>query len=486
MKSLYFNLTSMTILLLLIFGCKKKEPCAYDVPCVEQEPSGYMVGTMASDDNTKPKNQVATLYKTLHNSLAPIGDDWNSSLEGTNRVQSVFPKYWNSDSIGQVFGIALDHGGGVYFSATDVYKLDVSLPGSWGQWASGAGPAGAAGIYYTNYSTINTTIPLVTTLNSANANTVGTNQIPSTGFSTSIGNSIGNIAFDYAHNQLFVTNLEDGRIYRIDPANGKVKSILDPFALDDGLAGIAKVGEQIWGIGIYTTGGATKVYFARTTLPYNSTATNNGGVEIWSVALTASGEFSATNSGSGLYTATIASAMITKEVSVTQGGQNKVTDIAFSNAGKMLVAERGHPHRAGVFEYMNNGAAWVNGSSFNIGSDLTSNPACLYGRNAQGGVDYSEREMSNQNPKYACSDIVWATGTAMKTKKLSSYPNIVYGVQGMSSSGNDPSLTVNAQNDLYIDYNCTGEAISHIGAAYCKGKIGNVEFFDQTCSCKSK
>lgn len=488
-----------------VTGCKDKINCDYEPRCVETAPGGYMIGTMSSDINTVPRNQVATLFRTLHNAQAPIGNNWNDPSAGVNRVQSVFPKNWVSDSIGQVFGIALDHEGGVYLSATDVYKFDgllaLSYNGGVG-WSSGVGPAGPAGIYYTNYNSINTTIPLVKTLNSSNANTVNTNLIPSTGFFSDAGNSIGNIAFDYAHNQLFATNLEDGRIYRIDPATGKVKSILDPFVIDNGTAGKASIGEQLWGIGVFTSGGITRVYFARTTLPHiSSNITAVGGVEIWSVSLTSAGEFNAGSGIGGLFTAPAGSGFIIQEISLTQGHQTKVTDIAFSRAGRMLLAERGNPHASAIFEYVNaNGISglWVPGNNFYTGADLSVfNPAVnLPGKNASGGVDYSERENLGQIPEYACSDIVWATGNFMPTLLLplppaGAYPNFVYGAQGMSGSGNNSNLNYNISHDLYIDYNCTGTPVApgypasgHTSTV--KNRIGDIEVFDQTCSCKGK
>ncbi|WP_131536529.1 hypothetical protein [Pedobacter nototheniae] len=470
---------------LVIISCKKNEAaCAY---CSEEEPSGFMVGTMASDINTVPKNQVATLYKTLYNAIAPVGNNWNDPSAAPNRVQSIFPSGWTSDKIGEIFGIALDHDKGIYLSATDVYKFDglqiLPYNGAAGI-SSGSGPAGAAAIYYTNYTSINTTTALVTTLNSSSANTVGSNQIPSTGFTTSPGNSIGNIAFDYKNNQLFATNLEDGKIYRIDPLTGKVKSTLDPFNPDNGIAGIAPIGEQLWGIGVYTFNGITKVYFALTTLPHITNSLAPGGVEIWSVELNATGEFNATAGSGGAYNATVASGLIKKEISLTQGTQTKVTDIAFSNSGRMLLAERGNPHAAGVFEYVFNGT-WNIGNNFYTGAALSSGPPANYlpGKNAAGGVDYSNRE---QKSGFACSDIVWATGNYMPTILLTGpYPNFVYGAQGMSSAGNNVLPSINQKNDLYIDYNCTGWPHTFSpGISSVKNKIGDVEFFDQTCNCK--
>lgn len=482
----------------IVFQQCQSETCDYVTqPCSNDEPAGFMVGTMCSDVSTVPKNQVATIYKTLNNASAPLGNNWNDPTAGANRVESVFPTNWTSDKIGEVFGIALDHNKGIYLAATDIYQFDGIrgvIYNSGITWATGAGPAGAAGIYYTNYNTVNTTTPLVTTLNSSNANTVGTNQIPSTGFSTSVGNSLGNIAFDYNNNQLFATNLEDGKIYRIDPSTGKIKSILDPFNADDGIAGISPIGEQLWGIGVYNFSGITKVYFARTTKNHTHTGssittppTAPGGVEIWSVSLTSSGEFNAATSGGGMFTATSTSGYVTKEIDVTVGTQTKVTDIAFSSTGRMLIAERGNAHASGTFEYVNSGSVWSSGNNFYTGSGgLTGFGPYINSRNSSGGVDYSSRQLSSGG--FACNDIVWSTTNYAPTLILDGvtspyigYPNYVYGAQGMSSAGNNLLTILNSTRptELYIDYNCTGWPHQ----IRIKNRIGDIEFFDQ-CSCQ--
>jgi hypothetical protein len=482
MKNIKLIIGIFLYMLVTMSSCTKSGSCDYETKCVEKEPAGLMVGTMGSNPTS---NRVATIFNTTNNSNAPIGNDWNDPTLGTNKINSSQPTMWTANAIGQVFGIALDHNSGIFLSATDIYKYDSAVSYNTSPigafiltpMASGYGPAGASGIYYTNYFNQSVTTSLVTTKPFPYTNTTGTSQIPNSG--VGMGNSIGNIAYDFTNNQLFATNLEDGRIYRINPATGIVLSIFDPFIVDGGNSspGIALVGEQLWGIGVYTKAGVTRVYFARTS---SSTAK-----EIWSIPLTASGEFSATPAGSGLFT-DLASTFITREISAVPGTQNKITDIAFSKNGKMLLAERGHPHAAGILEYNLLGTSWSPSSNFFLGADLTLySPAYLFGKNSAGGVDYSNREIKNPGQDFICDDIVWGTGNALATIKLpfpaSGYPNYVYGTQGMSSSGNNgTTLSINASKDLYINYNVTG----YPNTINVKGKVGDIEFFDSNCPCK--
>lgn len=426
-----------SILLLVLFVSCSKETCAYVTECVETAPEGYMVATMASFITPN----VAVIYKTTYNSTAPVGGDWNNPGLGAAQIVEINPVKWNVTDIGQVFGIALNKTGGIYLSATDIYAYD---SGS----SSLFGVDGTAAIYYTVLPAA-TTSTLVKTKISNNFNTVGTNEIPNTG---GLGNSIGNIAFDKKNNQLFATNLEDGRIYRIDATTGIVKSIFDPFTLDVPANGIAPVNERLWGIGVLTQSGTTSVYFARTEAAYNS---------IWSIDLDASGEFLATEIGtSKLFND---SASSSNSIVSKVGIQNKITDIEFSCSGKMMLAERGGPHNSSIYEYEKTGITWTATVPFFVGG--------FTGQNSAGGVDYGAKESAGS---FSTDAIVWASGNYMPTA-LNSY--LVYGIQGISKLGNSAAITPNTATDLYIDRNA--------GGTNNKGGIGDVDVFDSSCPCNN-
>jgi hypothetical protein len=211
MKKINLIKLKIAVITLLIVSCNKEECINENVTCIETEPEGYMVTTM---EDYNGNTNVATIYKTTFNSNAPVGGDWNNPALGAGQVSKIATPMWNTASVGQVFGIAIDNGNNIYLASTDIYAYDpyggTTVHGS----------AGSAGIYKTNVSTPTTTTSLTTTLVANTGYTVGTNQIPNTGIGA--GNSLGNIAFDKEHNQLFATNLEDGRIYRIDATTGIV------------------------------------------------------------------------------------------------------------------------------------------------------------------------------------------------------------------------------------------------------------------------
>ena len=85
-------------------------------------------------------------------------------------------------------------------------------------------------------------------------------------------------------------------------------------------------------------GSSTEVYFARTDLILNS---------IWSIKLDAAGEFIATPQlGQANVFNDSANSSVNEIAKI--GVQDKITDIEFSAAGKMLLAERGNPHVASI------------------------------------------------------------------------------------------------------------------------------------------
>jgi hypothetical protein len=439
-------------LAIITLSCSEKEGCEYDNEenvingCIESTYAGYMVTTMGAKSSN---SDVGIIYNAQNTYQAPLGNDWDNLALGLNRVSSIRPAMWKANVIGNVFGIALDNANGIYLSATNIYISDgfMSFPTQFGS------AGGSAGIYYTNMANPNTTTTLVKTLNNASANTVGTATIPNTGVGY---NSIGNIAYDKVNNQLFATNLEDGRIYRINPTTGIIKSIFDPFAIDNGVAGTAPVGEQLWGIGVLNEGGTTAVYFARSNSPNK---------EIWSVKLDASGEFIATEVGtSKLFNDSASSSVL--QIANVRGTQNKITDIAFSSTGRMMVAERGNPHAAQAFEYVRSGTSWIAGNNFYSGGNAGND-----GQNCAGGVDYGNSKRADGN--ITCDDLVWTSSNFMFFGT-----NNYYGVQGIKATGNSLPSTGNLLTNYFIDFNGTYSTDD-------KGGVGDVEIFDTKCKCNN-
>ncbi len=149
---------------------------------------------------------------------------------------------WNVDNIGNVFGIDYDTQGNIYVTASSHYShIYGYVLGSnvsnytqaiikYGDLGGGTDDLGAAGTVYK--------------LDAATGEASVFVQLPQQAFSFNhyaceagdpplsrvTGPGLGNIVFDAINNQFFVSNFEDGKIYRIDP-QGNIINSFDPQTL---------------------------------------------------------------------------------------------------------------------------------------------------------------------------------------------------------------------------------------------------------------
>jgi PKD repeat protein len=417
------------------------------VECVPQ--NSALCGQAVVTCYGAPGEPAAALMDTRYNAAAPLGDDWMNPVSGPPIAKTMYPN-WDVSRLGSVFGIATDASYNVYFAASGIYTFDAGF-------MSFTGTAGRSGIYKADGANLNAVTDLVTTIGS-NSAVVGTSTLPNVG---GTGNGIGNIAWDATHNQLFVTNLEDGRIYRINPNTGIVLDAYDPFMLDNGANGLAPASERLWGIGVFTAGSTTQVYFARG-------AFTGSGNAVYSITLTGGGGFPGT-SASGIFTGGGEVlefecgdlAGLTCSDGSNPSSKEKITDIEFAVSGKMLITERGNPHNAKTFELVNAGGAWSVVKQIYTGS-------IAMGKNSAGGVDYGYREV-NDNPTAQCDSIIWNTTNYLIPALNPS--NLVYGMQGIGASvGNtEPSGPGHVATDLIVDFSA--------GDIYEKSQIGDVDIF---------
>ncbi|MCP3915845.1 MAG: hypothetical protein GY711_09835 [bacterium] len=309
--------------------------------------------------------------------------DFSSATAGVNFAISRYSDpSWDEQSMGSIFGVTFDASGNIYTTATTCYHQDMIAS------------AGSGGVYR---------IDGVTGIVSIFA------TLPNT------GPGLGNIAYDCANDQFFVTNHEDGRIYRLDAA-GTILSTFDHGASDDGVNGFAPLGERLWGVAVHDNRVWYSVWVDDGGRP-DATADN----EIWSVALSGADFF-----GGGQFELSIAP---------PSGGDytSPVSDIRFSPTGSMLVAEHGMssdtsptPHDARVREYECIGGMWaLTSNTFSVGSVNS-------GTNSSGGVDFD----------YGPGGRVWASADAMSVSSPS-----IYGFQGLPASGGS------VPSSFLVDYN---------------------------------
>jgi hypothetical protein len=193
-----------------------------------------------------------------------------------NRPAEFHPAAWSFSNLGNVFGVTVDKNRNIYVAASSIYAPILYLnqangtPGyvssqsGVGALAGGNAVAGAGYVYkldgITGAATLFAQLPQQsTTLNYQTS--IGSVNI-SLGSRTG-GPGLGNIAYDDWHNQFFVTNFEDGKIYRLG-SNGAILSTFDYGAPDNGASGMPALGDRTWAVATYNG----RLYYSIWTAPF--------------------------------------------------------------------------------------------------------------------------------------------------------------------------------------------------------------------------
>ena len=340
---------------------------------------------------------VLNVYDLSAQGSAPLGADWGTT-------QYSHPD-WVRSQIGQVFGVALDDSGNIFTSHTAIYGVDV------------VGAIGATPGQIYKIDTVTGVPTVFATLPNNSAPLIAASPF---GINESYP-GLGNLCFDVEKQMVYVTNFEDGRIYRINAAGTCLSTwdhatgILSDCTPEVGdLPGAAPLGERVWGVQSFNG----RVYYSIWVEDSGAIDPTNAN-QIWSIAYDAGGEFIA-----GTEQLEITVPMIFSEYS------NPVADIAFSSTGKMMIAERSMQtdqdtrrfntlaHQSRALEYMcDEQGRWIpSPNTFDVGSGAPS-------ADCAGGCDYSYA--------LAPDDRVWVTGDAL----LLNAPENVYGIQGLPQSG---------------------------------------------------
>lgn len=403
-----------------------------------------------------PAGRVAAVYDTR---LPPVGANpvpvpgtiWPAP-EFHNQFAPTTPQdVWIARNIGQVFGLAIEDNlpnPSLYVTATTVYG-DMS---PWPLPQGGLGAGGPAGVYKLEGNTGDVQTFMITGFGG-----IGTNELPNTGTpgSPTPPPGLGQICYDKAHDQFFISNFDDGKIYRVDN-NGIIQSIHDPFCPDNGQPSFCPLGERVWAVQVHND----RLYFSvwlkndgSAQTPWNPCAGNPpapyANNSIWSMPL---------NTVTGDFAGPEVLEIVMPEFNPGSRYSNPVSDIAFSDNGKMLLAEHTMNgdvgiidlgHRARVLEYCFDAAAagWVPvvGKDYYVGNLIGSLGVPT---NSAGGIDYD------------CDLNVWATGDVL-------LPSGMYGAQRIPAAGNTAPPHIN--NSLFIDF------------MTFKGGPGDVEYYKIEC-----
>ncbi len=382
------------------------------------------------------------------------------------------PQDWTPTNLGGVFGITLDDLGNIFVAHTTIYGDSQGFGmDSLGALCSGANGAGA--IYKID---TNTGIPSCFQIlpNDVINNCVGASTSDECGPNLeSCFPGLGNLHFSCAHQMLYATNFEDGRIYQIHPVSAAIlstwhhasgTSMIGPPGLDangfpDLLVPHPVTGraQRVWAVQV----NKGRLYYSTWREDYDqgfggptTRISSQYGNEIWSIALDPlTGEFL---QGSECHELDLD--MYPYATTPVGRWSNPVSDISFApDRCCMLLAERSMlgdcksgSHTARLHEYCRvgnacAGADWTpSGYDFEAGNSGSPN-SCA------GGDDYDHR-MSGVKVQ------VWSTADAIKFGT-----EFVYGLIGLPLIGGTAAL-----NALMIDADSNVSGLD-------KFRLGDVE-----------
>lgn len=465
---------------------------------------------IVTNEGTGPADYVLRILETRDPQFAPLGYDWPSRkithadwIKGSNTSVSGCQ---NCTGMGNIFGIAYSTASpaDIFVTSTNIYQ------------STCYGKGGAGAVYKIDRTDGHVITFCGTSQTFINHNTDSTNQIWNT------GPGLGNVCYAAELKAMYVTNFEDGKIYKITPF-GIIQATYDPFGDDNKTAGYCPLGERIWGIGYYNN----RLYFSRWS--EDATRTTNGLKNgIYSIELGLAGSFPGTlNSDGSYHDATETPEIICggslipnfpynlssySGTTANYPNLNNITapisDIEFSSDGKMLVAERSMPgnkvssnfdfnaaHFSRVFEFEKSNNQWQNTTDFFVGNIYSST-------NCAGGIDYgygqpgcdsatknifadgsySNYLTNNLNNVSNCEKLVWSTGDGLRYPQYnpsgnnSNYDNTIYGIAAIPISGN--SNNPNTANwvkttSIYVDL----DSVWNVP----KTSMGDVDIYRMPC-----
>jgi hypothetical protein len=424
---------------------------------------------------------------------------WDGRLFAAPETFDVFAK-----DVGQVFGLALDDqtAPNIYLAATSAFGLQIVGPGSGGlperRKVGGPGTIWMKGQFGLDLQGDPGSIYKVdgkTGVVSLFAK-VMLNAVPNP------GPALGNLAYDAAHKQLFASDLYTGMVHRFAIADGsepgppydhgvagRNAANLAPVPFNPGNRpniaiskfdaenpdtwGLAPPERRVWGLAVHD---GRLFYSAR-----NGAATD--GPQIWSVGVQQDGSFAA-------------DARWELDVSA-QPGPYAVSDIAFSQSGAMILAQRapiaasydysaftkaGEPR---VLRYSPQSSGGPDGSRWLAAADEYAVGFANDDRNTDGGVDLGYGyDHDGHIDTTSCDSSIWITGEnlrndpALSDRLLPGGPLVVHGIQGSDASAvrdaNTPpwaSYFV-AYDDKFTDPRATGHVgVVRINRVACGGPV---------------
>lgn len=393
-----------------------------------------------NDNPGETNSYVLGIMKVRNADIQPRNENWQPPM--------YHHPTWTSDILGDIFSICTDTNGNIYVAATSIY------PG--GQTDVGMGGAGAV---YKIEAVTNEVSVYIETLDSS-AYDPNKNAIPNT------GPGLGSIAYDFNNKQLFVSNFEDGCIYRIqddpeNPGKGKIADRIDPLEPDNRVPGHAPKGDLIWGLGVNKGRLFYSVWSEDEFESFNVRTERSNSIR--SYALLPDGTVDESSDELNIDMA---------EYSLDNGNfTSPVSDIEFNVAGdEMLLAERSmrgfksNAHKSRIMRFVKT----ENGSWQKSSSDFT--PGTIFTNIAAGGCDFGYGSIDDNNNFVACDSTVWFSVDAFRASwEGREEDGNIYGfaMMPLGGGGNRDAVVIDADGDT------TNNVV--------KRNIGDIDIYTARC-----
>lgn len=398
----------LSITILFLFATQTSSICQIAPTDILQ--NGYAVFTCYARSSTDAALAIIDLGQagTLHDNTA----NW-----GSVDVSASFPKptmYTLSDfDDKQVMSAAIDKAGNIYVGTSTVYR---AFPAE--------GFVGVMDVYKI----------------SRNGNSIVL-------FATLPGNNGGGwLDIDETHNQLYVSNFDDGMIYTI-PINAGPNipatfayNTFAPHASQGLNDDVAPLGNRIWSVGYNEV--ESRLYYSIWARDVDVTTGLDNTIR--SVAIDANGNFVP---GSDVLEITQPNEDLWFDGPIVNTS-TPVSDIEFNLAGnKMLIAEQsynsvipvGEAHASRLLEANGGTGNWVLEAVDKHGIGIISG----YEENARGGIDFLYHDIDAQGNVNGREDYLVATGDALAFTN----PTFIYGFQIHPITGGDVNSSIKIDLD---------------------------------------
>lgn len=318
---------------------------------------------------------------------------------------------WTVDDLGgEVFSVAIDDERHLYTATTVLYDLS---------------PGGSVPVYVSRIDALTGNVMIIDTLpGDAGA---------------------GGVEYQEGCDQLFVANLSDGRIYRMNPETGDVLSTFDPLNPDNGAPLIAPLGERV--IALAYNYNDNRLYYSVWASDFNMSGLRN---TIRSVAIDpVTCDFIP---GSDQLEITMKWTSEYGDTGSTDDFSMPVGDIEFNMSGTiMMISETGFDsdgpsskaHESRVMKFTGTAGSWIHNpvlppGNTNIQFEFGEVSA---GLNARGGIDFANSGFDGSNCTMDNEEYIIGTADALRGANCNTL-GCIYGLQYMSADGGKPSNSV--------------------------------------------